>query len=67
MEGIYLTNSYEADFIDMIKGDKQTDWSGIIDNHKQTKITFDNGKTWQKLVPPKYDSDSKPISCREGD
>ncbi|KAH9941948.1 Oligoxyloglucan reducing end-specific cellobiohydrolase [Amylocystis lapponica] len=33
----------------------------------QTKITFDDGRTWSRLTPPTHDSEGKRISCNPRD
>ncbi|KAH9832479.1 Oligoxyloglucan reducing end-specific cellobiohydrolase [Rhodofomes roseus] len=33
----------------------------------QTRITFDDGRTWSRLVPPSSDSENQRISCNSND
>ena len=36
-----------------------------LDNHIESLITFNRGSTWQKIQPPKKDSQSNPIDCED--
>ena len=69
MDGIYLINFYEQQIISKYRkqqadlGAKNTIKPIDLESYKKTKISFNNGGTWQYVQAPSKDSRGKSIDC----
>lgn len=80
VESLKDTNRNEYGFVDYenLYGIEGVGIANIVENAKdviagrerkrlQSRITFDDGRTWQRLRPPSTNSEGQRISCNPGD
>ncbi|KAL6301716.1 hypothetical protein BKA93DRAFT_738184 [Sparassis latifolia] len=80
VESLKDTNRNEMGFVDYenLYGIEGVGLANIVSNAEEvegrntpkrlrTKITFDDGRTWSRLMPPSYDNEGRRIQCNPAD